>query len=177
MTPHSLAHSRSFGISANTTGTARPTERGVATANDWLQSPQLSKIAAYVSRRYSLANGDLPDLLQELRIALWRHGLQQPINVTWVFHTAAHKAVDFQRRAKLSAGLSARLRYVASRPDPELLHITRARVARLPRRLRAYYLLRYVEGRTQRELAASLSISRASVRWLEHRCRQHLSGR
>jgi DNA-directed RNA polymerase specialized sigma24 family protein len=114
----------------------------------------------------------VPDLLQEIRIALWKAGLDHAINATWVFHTAEHKAIDLGRQS-LSFAIDADF----ATPDParsggdaELVHLVRARAASLTGPLRRFYDLRYEQGLSERAIAQRLQVSRSSVRWMEHRC-------
>ena len=57
---------------------------------EWLESPRLIAVARCVGYRLALSPDDLPDLLQEVRLAIWNAGMDQPINSTWVFHTTRH---------------------------------------------------------------------------------------
>jgi DNA-directed RNA polymerase specialized sigma24 family protein len=61
--------------------------------------------------------------------------------------------------------------------DPDLIHLLRARAALLPRRLHDFYLLRYEEGLSQREIAKRLGLCRGSVRCLDRRCFRMMKGR
>jgi len=142
------------------------------TAREWLESPRLNAIARYVASRKALAPDDLPDLLQEIRIAIWKAGVDKPVNATWIFHTAEHKAIDIWKQS-LSHAVDAdpRTPDPAGRGgDPELVHLVRARAASLCGSLREFYDLRYEQGLSERVIAERMQVSRSSVRWMEHRC-------
>jgi DNA-directed RNA polymerase specialized sigma24 family protein len=114
----------------------------------------------------------LPDLLQEIRIALWKAGMDRPVNAAWIFHTAEHKAIDIGRQSWTRPvnpypGTPDPARETR---DPELVHLVRARAASLPGSLRRFYDLRYEQGLSERVIAERMRVSRSSVRWMEHRC-------
>jgi DNA-directed RNA polymerase specialized sigma24 family protein len=121
----------------------------------------------------------LPDLLQETRIALWKAGLANGLTAGWIFRTASHKAVDLVR-----AGIRRRARdrqspdaiVSSDSPNAELRHLLHARAEELPPHLRRFYELHYEQGFSEREIARSLGLCRASVRWLDHRCLQYIAG-
>jgi RNA polymerase sigma factor (sigma-70 family) len=152
--------------------------RGAATAAQWLESPYLARAAARVAYQYGLGAEDLEDLLQELRIALWEAEPEVRVGASWIFQVASHKAVDFLRRqARTRHGDRA----FAGSPesgthDLELDHLLRARIARLPSRLREFYKLHYQQGLSEREIARSLGLCRSSVRWLDRCCRRRIAG-
>lgn len=145
------------------------------TAREWLESPRLNAIASYVAARHTLLQADLPDLLQEIRIALWKAGLDQPINTVWLFRTGRNKAVDMKRRKHEHDEFA-----VSVDPergsDPEILHLLRARTAELPPALRRYYELRYRQGLSERSIANRLGVDRASVRWMNVKCQRFIGG-
>jgi RNA polymerase sigma factor (sigma-70 family) len=150
---------------------AQPAPDEPAGAGRWLESAYLRRAAARVARQHGLRADDLPELLQELRIAVWRAGERVPVNVAWIFGVATHKAVDMVRR-KARAGRDDQELAVAARRrerDLELDHLLHARVDGLPRRLRQFYDLHYTQGLSEREVARRLGVCRASVRWLK-RC-------
>jgi DNA-directed RNA polymerase specialized sigma24 family protein len=60
--------------------------------------------------------------------------------------------------------------------DLELDHLLHVRVARLSASLRKFYELHYIQGLSEREIARSLGLCRASVRWLDRCCRRELAG-
>jgi RNA polymerase sigma factor (sigma-70 family) len=150
------------------------------TVGEWLESPYLPRLASRVAGRYGLPAQDASDLLQELCLALWKTGPDLVVNLTWVIHTANHKALDLLKvkrrlgfeRFDSTDGLSQ-----APSVDPGLRHLLRARAARLPKSLRDFYLLRYEEGLSQREIAARLGLCRGSVRCLDRRCLRMMKGR
>jgi RNA polymerase sigma factor (sigma-70 family) len=128
---------------------------------------------------HGLPSEEAPDLFQELCLALWMAGPDRLVNATWVMHTAQHKAVDFfKKRARLA-------RETASEEDPSswtdrdpaLSHLLRAWATLLPKRLHDFYVLRYEEGLSQREIAKRLGLCRGSVRCLNRRCLRMMKGR
>lgn len=139
-------------------------------AGEWLESAYLLSIVRRVAYRCGVASDDLPDLLQEVRIALWKTGLERPINSTWIFQTASHKAIDLKRRVG-SRGRETVAGFLPEAFDAELIHLLRARASGLSGALRKFYMFRYEEGLSEREIAQRMGISRSSVRWMEHRCR------
>ena len=150
---------------------ARQTDFSPSTASDWLESAHLTAIATHVASRHCLPADDLSDLLQEVRIALLRLWPGQTINASWVFHTANHKAADLKRQSqigKLDVGLNSS--FASGGPDPEWLHLLRARAAILPAPLRELYALRYEQGLSQREAAKRMGVRRKSIRLMEARC-------
>jgi RNA polymerase sigma factor (sigma-70 family) len=150
------------------------------TVREWFESPYLARLAARVAAQYGVPPADIPDLLQELRLALWRAGPDLMVNVTWILHTANHKAIDLLRRRRRAAEescTSVGIPSSRSSGDPSLLHLLRARAALLPGDLRDFYLLRYEEGLSQREIANRLGLCRGSVRCLDRRCFRMMKGR
>lgn len=153
-----------------------PTPAESAGAGHWLESVYLRRAAARVARQHGLSAEDLPELVQELRIAVWR--ARVPLNVAWIFGVATHKAVDMVRRKaradrddqELAAAVRRRHR------DLELDHLLHARVDGLPGRLRQLYDLLYIEGLSEREAARRLGVCRASVRWLKRCLHRRVAG-
>ena len=150
-----------------------------STVAEWLESPYLYRVACRVAFQLGLDRQDVPDLFQELSLALWTTGSDARVNATWVFQTAHHKALDALGRARRDA------RTVCSQPrdsgsmgskDPDLEHLLKSRAARFPEDLRRFYSLRYEEGLSQREIARRLKLCRSSVRWLDQRCMRMLKG-
>jgi DNA-directed RNA polymerase specialized sigma24 family protein len=132
-----------------------------------------------VAYQHGLPFQDTPDLLQELRLALWKAGPNLFVNVVWVFHTANHKAVDLVKRKVRVAREASDWAEDQSPPcgvDPELVHLLHARATLLPKRLHDFYLLRYEEGLSQREIAKRLGMCRGSVRCLDRRCLRMVQG-
>lgn len=153
---------------------------GTLSVMEWLESPYLARVASRMAYQHGLPSQDTPDLLQDLRLALWKAGPDLLVNVTWVFHTANHKAVDLvKRRIKLAKETSdwAEDPSPPRGADPALLHLLHARAAVLPKRLHDFYLLRYEEGLSQREIAKRLGLCRGSVRCLDRRCLRMVKGR
>jgi DNA-directed RNA polymerase specialized sigma24 family protein len=150
----------------------------VASAEDWLASPYLDRLVSRVAGQHGVPAVELPDLIQETRIALWRAGLDLPVSAGFVVGIARNKAVDFVRRlARRRAGsISAGRLCATAEVDAELHHLLSLRVAALPRRLRDFYEMRYAQGLSEREIARVWRLCRASVRWLDQRCRERLCG-
>jgi RNA polymerase sigma factor (sigma-70 family) len=132
-----------------------------------------------VGYQYGVPSEEISDLFQELRLGMWKAGPNSMVNVTWVFHTANHKAIDFLKRRlrnQENALNSAATQQPLSGRDPGLLPLLRARVALLPKSLRDFYLLRYEQGLSQREIAQRLGMCRSSIRCLDRRCLRMLMG-
>lgn len=144
--------------------------------SSWIDSPALVGLVTRVAARYGIAAGDLPDLVQETRIALWEVGSEGPPSDALTVRVATNKAIDLvrsivRRRARDEA---AALNAPLARADAELRHLLNARADELPTRLHEFYELRYHQGLSEREIARSLGLCRASVRWLDRRCRRSL---
>jgi RNA polymerase sigma factor (sigma-70 family) len=138
--------------------------------SEWLESSVLLRIVKRVAYQHGISAAEIDDLLQEVRIALWKSEAQLEIQPAWVFGTASHKAVDLLRRR-----LERIREVIAASPTPlneasELMCLVRARVARLPENIRVYYRLRFIEGLTEREISGRTGLCRASVRWLGLQC-------
>lgn len=141
--------------------------------SEWLESPYLSRIASRVAYEHGLPMQDAPDLLQDLRLALWAAGADTAVNATWVYHTANHKAVDLlirNRRDRLATWSGTKSAIAGRTCDFDLPHLLQAKADRLPERIRRYYYLRYREGLSQREIATRLGVCRSSVRWMDRQC-------
>lgn len=144
----------------------------------WIDSPALPGLVARVGARYGIAPGDLPDLLQETRIALWEVEAATPVSAALVVRIASNKAVDLvrgfaRRRARDRAAAEIA---PCCEEDAELRHLLNVRVDELPQRLHEFYELHYHQGLSEREIARRLGLCRASVRWLDRCCRRHLLG-
>jgi DNA-directed RNA polymerase specialized sigma24 family protein len=150
----------------------------VASADDWLASPYLDRLVTRVAAHHSVPASELPDLIQETRIALWRAGLDLPVSAAFVAGIARNKAVDLVRRLarRRAESISAGRLCATTEVDAELHHLLSLRVSALPRRLRDFYELRYAQGLSEREIARVWRLCRASVRWLDQRCRERLCG-
>lgn len=147
-----------------------------ATTVEWLESPYLAHVAGRVAHQHDLVRDDVEDLVQELRIAVWKAGPEVRVSARWLFQVANHKAVDLfrkrlRRRDRVFTGSGG-----TESHDPELAHLLHARVARLPHSLHEFYDLRYLQGLSEREIARFLGLCRGSVRWLDRRCRRELAG-
>jgi RNA polymerase sigma factor (sigma-70 family) len=150
--------------------------------DEWLQSPYLTRVATRAAHSIGLGPADIPDLLQEIRIALWRAGRRMGVRVgsVWLFQVASHKAVDILRRRIRSREIEQD--FTTSTPAAqsprltELGHLLHARASRLPPPLREFYDLHYGHGWSEREIAARLGLCRQSVRWMDRICRRRLAG-
>jgi RNA polymerase sigma factor (sigma-70 family) len=146
-------------------------ETSPSTGREWLESARLPSVARRVASGHGLSTDELPDLLQEIRIALWQAGMDHPINATWVFRTASHKAIDLRRERLTHLDARALTEDLAQESlDPELVNLLRARAACLSRSLREFYELRYEVGLSQRVVGKRMGLCRSSVRLLERRC-------
>lgn len=149
------------------------------TVREWLESPYLARLAKRVGVHYALKSEDVLDLLQEVRLALWRAGPDLQVNVSWIFKTAEHKAADYWRKLR-QEGERTSDAWDSPEPQPvdgaEMLHLLRAKAAILPSALRRFYTLRYEEGRSEREIAVRLGLCRSSIRWMDEKCRRSFHG-
>lgn len=152
--------------------------------SEWLEAgclPYLHRIARRVSYTYRLSDADVPDLYQELCLALWKAGPDRLVNATWIFHTANHLAIDIFKRERRADQLAAAVG--AERPGARFLEsaetalLVHARAGRLPPPLRRFYELRFEEGYTQLELMETAHLTRGSVRETERKCLRQLAGR
>lgn len=153
--------------------------RNVDLASTWLEAEELDELVERIAARYHVAPADVPDLVQETRIALWELGPEVQVSSAWVIRTAANKTIDHVRsktRARAREQAFAYLEQGAS-CDPEMHNLLRAQVAALPSSLKVLYELRYVLGLSEREVARELGMCRASVRWLDRCCRRAIAGR
>lgn len=144
----------------------------------WIDSPGLVGLVARVAARYGIAVADVPDLLQETRIALWEVVADGPPSAALTVRVATNKAVDLVRNMvrRRTRDRAAALSAAEVPENAELRHLLNARVDELPRQLHEFYELRYHQGLSEREIARSLGLCRASVRWLNRRCRRSLLG-
>jgi RNA polymerase sigma factor (sigma-70 family) len=129
----------------------------------------LDRLVARVANQYCLTVDDLPDLVQETRIALWELGLDLPVSASLVLRIARNKVIDLIRR-RVRRRTRDRLAAIAALPreeDAELRHLLNAQVEALPDRLLRFYKLHYLQGLSERQTARALGISRASMRWLD----------
>jgi RNA polymerase sigma factor (sigma-70 family) len=143
------------------------------TVAEWLESPYVGRVASRVGYQYGLLSHEVPDLLQELRLALWKAGLSLSVSPAWLFQTASHKAIDLlkARRRRAEVALEPHtLPASASAVDLTLSCLLRSQADRLPGDLRRFYALRYEQGLSQREVAQRLGMCRGAVRTLDRRC-------
>src|SRR5207247_1945575 len=105
----------------------------------------------------------------------WEAGMDRMINVSWVFHTASHKAADLRRRNRSGNGEPDGNRVVSCPDqDPELLHLLRAWAAGLPAQLGEFYEFRYHQGLSQRETAERMKLDRPSIQRMDRRCQRFM---
>jgi RNA polymerase sigma factor (sigma-70 family) len=151
--------------------------RPPTSAEVWIDSPALVALLIRVAAHHRIGSADLDDLAQETRIALWEAG-NEVVGAAWVLQVASNKAVDLiRRRARAVARDQTFSTLNKGRPsEPEITLLLHARVAALPPQIREFYELHYVQGWSEREIAAQLGKCRASIRWLDHRCRQSIIG-
>jgi RNA polymerase sigma factor (sigma-70 family) len=144
-------------------------------AGEWLETPYTERVVRRIGYGHGLRWQDLPDLVQEVRLALCQASPEKPISAAWLYRTASNKAVDFLRRRRRVSNEErdfADCLSVASAADPEVPLLLAARVTLLPSSLRRFFHLRYELGLSEREVARLLRICRSSTRWLERRCRR-----
>jgi DNA-directed RNA polymerase specialized sigma24 family protein len=148
------------------------------TSAEWLESPYLKRLAIRVGLQYALKGDDLEDLVQEVRIALWRANPQTTVGPAWIQRVAVHKAVDLVRSLLALRDHDRTLAVANARPalGEEIGHLLHARTASLPPPLSEFYDLHYRQGFSERAIALRLGVCRASVRWLDHRVRRVLFG-
>jgi RNA polymerase sigma factor (sigma-70 family) len=128
------------------------------------------------ARQHGLAGDDLQDLMQEVRIALWEHGLSAQVTDGWIFRVANFKVIDLlRRRSRERRHHQAIIKTVGGQPrDAELNHLLCVGVAALSPRLRQFFELRYRQALSEREISQRLQMCRSSVRWLDRSCRRQL---
>jgi RNA polymerase sigma factor (sigma-70 family) len=149
-------------------------------AQDWLVWKDLNRIVARIASRYRVNPDDVPDLVQEVRLTIWKAGENRAVNATWIFKVVASRVLDHVRararnRSFEFAGVPEDLPD-SSCDDAELAHLIRARLCRLPQTLQHFCELRFGHDMSEREVAWEMHLSRSSVRWIERRCRRELTG-
>jgi RNA polymerase sigma factor (sigma-70 family) len=149
---------------------------------EWLESDSLRyllRVARRVAHTYHLTDADVPDLYQEICLALWKAGPERLVNATWIFHTANHRAIELYKRqwraGRFAVAVGAE--DAAPRGGSEEALLVHAKADRLPDSLRRFFRLRFQEGYTQRELMQRARLTRGSIRGLEKECLRRLSGR
>ena len=147
-------------------------------AEEWIESPRLFATVAQVLRIHSITDtADVSDLVQEVRIALWEHGLAEQVGSAWIVKVARNKGVDLLRaRRREERTKQALLDPALPNREADLDLLFHARASALSSRLRAFYEPHYVLALSEREVAAQLGICRASVGWLDACCRRALLG-
>ena len=149
-------------------------------AQDWLVWPDLNRIVALIAARHRVNPDDIPDLVQEVRLTIWRAGENRAINATWIFKVVASRVLDQVRAQASNRSFEFTVAFEdlpeSSRDNAELAHLLKARLSRLPRTLRRFCDLRFAKDISQREIAREMHLSRGSVRWLERCSRRELTG-
>ncbi len=149
-------------------------------AQDWLVWEDLNRIVALIASRHRVNPDDIPDLVQEVRLTIWKAGENRAVNATWIFKVVASRVLDHVRaqashRSFEFTGVPEDLPE-SSCDGAELAHLLRARLCRLPQTLQLFCHLRFGQDMSQREIAREMHLSRSSVRWLERRSRRELIG-
>jgi len=146
---------------------------------DWLESPYVPRLVARVAAQYHLLAADVPDLLQEVLIALWKSDPNLVVAGGWLHRLAGFKAVDIIRKRHHEAPSSGcawgAVRESAS--GAEAVHLLHARIAHLPARMQKFWRLRYEAGLTQEEAAVRFGVSRTAIRWLDSQLLKSLGAR
>ncbi|HTR02907.1 MAG TPA: hypothetical protein VMN82_06895, partial [Thermoanaerobaculia bacterium] len=104
---------------------------------------------------------DLLEVLQELRIRIWKVGLDTKLSASWIFRTAESCARDVRRRNRRWQRPIAPVN--AKHASPEISHLFAASVSGLPEDHQQYLEL-YLAGYSEREIATKLRMGRKSVR-------------
>jgi len=129
--------------------------------------------------RYHLLAADLPDLLQEVLIALWKSDPNLVVAGGWLHRLTAFKAVDIIRKRHHEAPSTSRAQQAVREPtsESEAAHLLHARIAHLPARMQKFWRLRYEAGLTQEEVAVRFGVSRTAIRWLDSQLLRSLGAR
>lgn len=152
--------------------------RSHATAQDWLGLPDLESLVRIAASRLRIPQRDIADLVQETRLALYALAPTTHVGSSWIRHMIRNKAIDLLRSQMRTRSREREFsrRTVRATRDAEPVLLLRSRVSAMPRSLQVLYALHYVAGCSEREIAAHLGVSRASVRRLDHRLRTVLLG-
>lgn len=148
--------------------------RKAAERAEWLEDPTLDRLVLTVAATYRLQPQDIAEVLQETRIAIWQADSPGRVSRAWVLRVAKNKAVDLVRSRSRVRARDREFTHVPSHGtrDADLEILLKARVAKLPTRLREFYDQHYTQGWSEREIAIQHGVCRASVRWLDHQCRR-----
>jgi RNA polymerase sigma factor (sigma-70 family) len=136
---------------------------------------RLVTLVTRAARLRGVGPNEVPDLVQEVRIALWQKGMEEHVAEGWVFGVASHKAIDLVRRIARDRLRNREAPACRSCRDVELEYLLNASVAALAPRLREFFQLHYRQALSEREVAKELKMCRASVRWLDRCCRRRLA--
>lgn len=144
----------------------------------WLNSSLLERLVARVALDYNLSPDDIPDLVQETRLAIWETAQGTEVTARLVARIARHKAVDMLRRLIRSRVRDQAMTALNTPPveNSELRHLLNVRISGLPGEFQKLFELHYRQGLSEREIAREWGICRSSVRWLNHRCRELVCG-
>jgi RNA polymerase sigma factor (sigma-70 family) len=146
--------------------------------SEWLESPHLRRIVSHLCLRHGFDPDQSEDILQETCISLIRKGMDSGVNATLVFKVVASRILDCRRKSNRAGRNDLPLtdRIASSdKTDPELAPLLRSSAAVLPKRLKAFFNLRYRLGMNQIEIARQLGISRSAVRHIEGQCLRRLA--
>lgn len=136
-----------------------------------------------VGRKYRLSDADLDDVMQEVRIRLWRAGggeRTEPLSASYVYRTSMSAAIDLLRRrrargADRTVGLDSVEEPAAEAADPSRRVEESELAAQLDRALEAIAPTRrpvvrmYLAGHSSEEIAALMGWSEAKARNLVYR--------
>jgi RNA polymerase sigma factor (sigma-70 family) len=151
----------------------------VRSAGKWIDSPALDRFVRRVAYEHGVGVDDVPDLVQETRIALWELGLNAQISSALIARVARNKAIDLLRCRLRRRARERAASLIASQreEDAEVRHLLNVRAQALPAQLHDLYELHYHQGLSEREVAQALGLCRASIRWLDRRLRRAIAGR
>lgn len=135
-----------------------------------------------VGRKYRLSDADLDDVMQEVRIRLWRAASEktEPLSASYVYRTSMSAAIDLLRRrrargADRTVGLDTVEEPAAETADPSRRVEESELAAQLDRALEAIAPTRrpvvrmYLAGHSSEEIAALMGWSEAKARNLVYR--------
>jgi len=135
-----------------------------------------------VGRKYRLSDADLEDVMQEVRIRLWRAGGEktEPVSASYVYRTSMSAAIDLLRRrrargADKTVGLDSVEEPAADGGDPSRRVEESELAAQVDRALDAIVASRrpvvrmYLAGHSSEDIAALMGWSEAKARNLLYR--------
>lgn len=154
--------------------------------------PHNAQLRAYLRGAFPAVR-DVDDLVQESYLRVWRRHLERPIasGRAFLFQVARRLALDLARRERAAPFAAAAEHERAGRTDdtadPARAACTReetellfAAIDRLPARCREIVILRKIQGRSQKEIAALLGLAETTVQVQASRglrlCAEYLRG-